>query len=233
MTLKKYPANERGVSGMGWLHSRFSFSFAHYYDPDRMSFGALRVLNDDVIDGGGGFPLHRHDNMEIITIVTQGTLRHEDSEGHGGILKAGDVQVMSAGSGIEHAELNNSSTEPLALFQLWIMTKKRDIPPRYDQKSFSFPKNSFVTLASGLDEEGALTIVQDARVVRGDFEKGFHGIYRFQERKGVFLMVIEGAFLIEGERVERRDVLEITNGDSFSFEIEMEGSMLIIETATD
>jgi quercetin 2,3-dioxygenase len=130
-------AESRGKSELGWLHSRFSFSFANYYNRDKMGFGLLRVLNDDIVKPGTGFGTHPHDNMEIITIVLEGALQHKDSTGSGSIIHEGEVQVMSAGSGITHSEINPSADDKVNLFQLWVFPKERNIKPRYDQKKFS------------------------------------------------------------------------------------------------
>ena len=230
MKTVKYPAESRGTGEAGWLHSKFSFSFASYYNPARMHFGALRVLNDDIIEPANGFGMHEHDNMEIVTIVTEGILEHKDSEGNGGMLRAGDVQVMSAGSGIEHSEFNPSDEEPLALFQLWIGTKERDIKPRYDQKTFVFPLNTLVAVASGDGEDSSLKIHQDARILVGHFGVGSKHTHTIPSGRGVFALAIEGSFQIAGETLNRRDALEITDGHSVTFETPIGGRILLIET---
>src|SRR5471030_3564368 len=132
-----YPANERGKSDIGWLMANFSFSFASYYNPEKVHFGALRVLNDDIIAGGGGFGSHPHDNMEIITIPISGALEHKDSMGNIGVIHAGEVQVMSAGTGVVHSEYNHSKTDDANTLQIWLFPKENNIQPRYDQKSFA------------------------------------------------------------------------------------------------
>src|SRR6516165_7471538 len=131
-----YPASERGHVNFGWLDSHHSFSFGHWYDPAKVHFGALRVLNDDQVRGGGGFGTHPHDNMEIVSIPLQGELSHKDSIGTQGLIKTGDVQIMSAGTGIQHSEMNASKTDPVSFLQIWIIPKKENIKPRYDQKTF-------------------------------------------------------------------------------------------------
>ena len=137
MKYKIYKANERGTADHGWLKANFSFSFAHYYNPENINFGALRVLNDDVIKGGMGFGTHPHDNMEIISIPIKGALKHRDSMSNTWIpLHTGEVQVMSAGTGIQHSEMNNNPTEEVNLFQIWIMPQEQNVSPRYDQKTF-------------------------------------------------------------------------------------------------
>jgi hypothetical protein len=229
MSIVKYPADERGVSEIGWLSSRFSFSFANYYNPNRMGFGTLRVLNDDVIAPGNGFGMHPHDNMEIITVVTGGILEHKDSAGNGGLLYQGDVQVMSAGSGIAHSEWNGSDVEPLALFQLWIETSNPNAVPRYDQKTFTFPNNMLVPVASGLEDVGSLPIYQDARVLVGTYTEGANGSILAGTGRGIFLLVIEGAFTVGGVELGRRDAVEVTEVEGMEFSTVMGGRLLIVE----
>lgn len=229
MKVTRRDSDARGVGEAGWLHSRFSFSFADYYDPDRMGFGKLRVLNDDIIEGGSGFGMHPHANMEIITIVTRGTLAHKDSEGNGGIVTRGGVQVMSAGTGITHSEYNHDVDKQLELFQLWIETKQRGITPRYAQQSFVFPENTLVVVASGLLDAGALAIHQDARVSVGNFTQGNKTSYEIPKGSGVFALVIEGTFTIAGVERNRRDALEITDTELLSLECTSDGALMIVE----
>jgi len=149
--------NTRGAADHGWLRAKHSFSFGGWYNPDRVHFGALRVLNDDYIAGGKGFGRHPHDNMEIITIPMSGQLEHKDSMGNTGIISKGEVQVMSAGTGIEHSEYNHNSDEPVTLFQVWIISGKRNVKPRYDQRAFDFASvnNSFITIVSPMGNDEA------------------------------------------------------------------------------
>ncbi len=137
MKIDIHRAESRGGADYGWLKTRYTFSFANYYDPNRMGFGALRVLNDDTIEGGGGFGTHPHENMEIVTIMLEGTLAHRDNTGSEGALRTGEVQVMSAGTGIRHSEFNGSDTEPIRLLQIWVVPNQNGVTPRYDQKSFT------------------------------------------------------------------------------------------------
>ncbi len=136
MNIQIHRAHERGSADYGWLKPNYYFSFAQYHDPKKIHFGLLRVLNDDFVAGGGGFPAHPHDNMEIVTIPLTGALQHKDNTGGTGIIQAGDIQIMSAGSGIVHSESNASATEPVTLFQVWIFPKQKNIAPRYDQRHF-------------------------------------------------------------------------------------------------
>jgi len=200
-------AASRGKSDLGWLQSRFSFSFADYYDEKRMGFGKLRVLNDDVIAPGKGFGEHPHENMEIITFVMEGALEHKDNTGSTAVLKPGDVQVMSAGSGIVHSEYNHSSTEKVELFQIWVETKQENIQPRHDERSFDVKDNSLTLIVSGNKEENALTIYQDAKFYLG---KNIDTKFDIRESFGVYLMVIEGSLDVDGEKLARRDAIQIS-----------------------
>lgn len=229
MKTNKWENQTRGVGEAGWLHSRFSFSFAGYFNPERMGFGKLRVLNDDIIEGGHGFDMHPHSDMEIITLVTKGRLEHKDSEGHGGILRPGDVQVMSAGSGITHSEYNHAPDEQLALFQLWIETKELGISPQYSQRSFTFPDNTLVVVASGMNDADALVIYQQARIVVGNFAADGGASHAVEKGNGVFVLVIEGTFTVAGVVLERRDALEISDIESFSLKTATGGSIMLIE----
>src|SRR6476646_4488477 len=158
-----HEANNRGKANFGWLDSKHSFSFGHWYDPEKINFGALRVLNDDIVLGGEGFGAHPHDNMEIVSIPLYGALKHKDSTGRNEIIKQFDVQIMSAGSGITHSEFNASETEAVNFLQIWIMPKKRNIEPRYEQKTFSPANrsNRFQTVVAP-DDKDAVWINQDA-----------------------------------------------------------------------
>jgi redox-sensitive bicupin YhaK (pirin superfamily) len=166
-------AEERGSTRTAWLDSRHSFSFAHYYDPKHMGFGPLRVINDDRVAPGGGFPLHPHDNMEIISYVLEGALEHKDSLGSGSVIRAGEVQRMSAGTGIEHSEFNHSKTEPVHFLQIWIMPETYGIGPGYEQKSFAPAGESAFTLIASRDgRDGSVTIHQDASLSLGRLRMG-------------------------------------------------------------
>ncbi len=230
MKTERYDAKTRGFNDAGWLHSNFSFSFANYYDPRRMGYGALRVLNDDIIEPANGFGMHEHDNMEIVTLVTEGVLEHKDSEGNGGTLRGGDVQVMSAGSGIAHSEFNPSDEEPLALFQMWITTKEQNIKPRYDQKTFEFRDNTLVAIASGDGEADALYIHQDASVFVGSFTAGSRHTHTIRKDRGLFVFCIEGTFEIDDDTIGRRDALEISGAQSVTFKTPVGGRIMLIET---
>jgi len=223
-------ANERGHADHGWLNAHHSFSFANWYDPTRVHFGMLRVLNDDIILGGEGFGTHPHNDMEIITIILEGALQHKDNMGNGSVIKPGDVQVMSAGTGVMHSEFNPSPTERANLFQLWIFPKENGIKPRYDQKTFSAEdrKNKIQTVASGFKYNGELYIHQDAALSLADPEKGKSISYPVSKKgNGVYVMVIEGEVEINGEKLSRRDAIGVSETDSFTISA-LENSRLLI-----
>jgi redox-sensitive bicupin YhaK (pirin superfamily) len=233
MKTELHPASSRGTADYGWLKATYSFSFSNFYDPTKIHFGALRVLNDDFIEGGMGFGKHPHDNMEIVTIPLKGAVAHEDSTGTKGIVKAGDVQIMSAGSGIIHSEKNASHTDPLQLFQIWVIPKLKNIQPRYDQKSY-LPedfKNQWKTIVSPLDSNiDSLHVNQDTYFNishlddKKSLEYDLHG-----EKHGVFIMVIEGEISAGGHKLGRRDAIGISEIESISIQAEKASEVLLIE----
>lgn len=227
-----HKASDRGVSNHGWLHSNFSFSFAHWYDPDRMGFGALRVINDDTIDPESGFDLHPHENMEIITIVMSGEITHGDSMGNKKIVRAGDVQVMSAGTGIVHSEQNMSATESLHLFQIWIYPHSRQVTPRYDQKSFGteWSNNTTTLLVSSDGRDDSLMIHQNAFVSRAQYSAGTKLSYTLhQKNNGVYIFVVSGTLRIDNQELHDRDALGVFECNSIDFEILEDARYLIFE----
>lgn len=232
MKTVKYPKDSRGKSELGWLHSRFSFSFANYYNPENMGFGLLRVLNDDTVEPGTGFGTHPHDNMEIITIILDGALEHKDSMGTGSVIKNGEVQVMSAGTGITHSEINASQDEKVSLLQLWIFPKERNIKPRYDQKNFPLEdrKNELKTVVSGLGNKETLYIHQDAAITLGHIEKGKELTYKnIKPGNGYYLFVINGYINLLNEELKERDAMGITDTAEFSVKAVEESRFVIIE----
>lgn len=207
-----YKASDRGHANHGWLNTYHTFSFSNYYNPARINFGALRVVNDDTIAGGMGFGKHPHDNMEIITIPLHGDLEHEDSMGNKGIIRHGDVQVMSAGSGILHSEFNANKDQEVQLFQIWVFPNKENVKPRYQQESLFFTderaKNKLQQIVSPDSNDEGLWIHQDAWFNIGFFEKGFEFDYPLKAAgNGLFAMVIEGSFEVGGKQLDRRDAL--------------------------
>ncbi len=225
-------ANERGFADHGWLKAAHSFSFAQYYDPAKVHFGLLRVLNDDIVAPGMGFGMHGHDNMEIVTIPLKGILAHKDSLGSEGTITAGEVQIMSAGSGIRHSEFNGSASEAVNLLQIWVFPKERNIEPRYDQKRFDtdLAQNRFQILVSPAEEEGALWINQNAVFAKGFFKSG--GTYSYQVKhpgNGAYVFVIEGSIELDSQLLARRDAVGVYDAERFDFEVKEDAQVLVIE----
>jgi redox-sensitive bicupin YhaK (pirin superfamily) len=232
MKTQMIPSKSRGTANHGWLKSNFSFSFSHYYDPTRVHFGMLRVLNDDYIMGGGKFPTHPHDNMEIVTIPLTGAVEHKDNTGGQGIIQSGDIQIMSAGSGIQHSEANASETESLTLFQIWLFPKIKNIQPRYDQRTFDVANrlNTWQIVVSPREEDNALWINQDARFSLTNLTLGNTLSYSNAFKgNGVYLVVINGAVNINGVSVGRRDALGISEIDDFDITATEDAELLAIE----
>ena len=227
-------AQERGLVSFGWLDAKYSFSFGNYYNPDKMNFGALRVLNDDSIAPAMGFGKHPHKNMEIITIVQSGALKHEDSMGNKGIIEAGDIQVMSAGSGIEHSEVNASSQNSLTLFQLWIHSQRQDVTPRYEQKKIAplLTDNAFTTIVKPKQEalKDDIWIHQQAYISIGNFSNETQTKYSMQQsQNGVYIMVIEGSIVVADQTLQHRDAIGLWNTQSVDMSITKNSKVLIVE----
>ena len=227
-----YKAADRGSADYGWLMPNYYFSFAQYHDDDKVHFGLLRVLNDDFIAGGGSFATHPHDNMEIVTIPFTGALKHRDSTGGQGIIQAGDVQIMSAGSGVEHSEANASITDPVTLFQIWVFPKERNITPRYDQRTYELTEriNKWQTVVSPLETDKALWINQDARFSLTKLEAGKSLNYSNAFKgNGVFLVVINGSVKANEQELNKRDALGIYDTDEFIVVAGEDAELLAIE----
>ena len=225
-------ANERGTADHGWLKPAHYFSFGSWNNPSKVHFGQLRVLNDDWIAGGGAFPTHPHDNMEIVTIPFSGALKHKDSTGGAGIIKAGDVQIMSAGTGVQHSEANESPTEPVTLFQLWVFPKERNITPRYDQRSFDVKEREgkWQVVVSPRAEDNALWINQDARFSLANIKAGETIKYKNAfAGNGVYLVVIRGIIEIEGNKYETKDAVGISESESFDITASDDCELLAVE----
>ena len=227
-----YPAKERGHVNLGWLDSFHSFSFGQYNDPKKVHFGALRVVNDDSIAGGGGFGTHPHDNMEIVTIPLEGKLAHKDSTGNEGIISKGDVQIMSAGTGIRHSEYNASSTDYAKLLQIWVFPKQKNIKPAYGQKTFDLNdrKNNWQVVVSPDANENGLNINQDARFSLLNLEAGKTISYDMKWKDaGLYLFVIDGAVKSEGQTLANRDALGISETEKVQVEAVSNAQVLAIE----
>lgn len=228
---KFYAANSRGHINLGWLDTYHTFSFAAYQNPERMRFGVLRVLNDDTIAPGQGFDKHPHDNMEIITIPLEGELEHVDSMGHTEILRPGDIQVMSAGSGLYHSEYNKNEDIPLKLLQIWILTNKRGAEPRYDQASFNKKEciNKSYTIVSPEQNNNPLWIHQDAWLSLGNFDKDITVQYDIKRKdNGVFCFCIKGSFSVDNFTLDKRDGLGISAAESISLQSKADNSEILI-----
>lgn len=224
-------ADTRGLANHGWLISRHTFSFAGYYNPDRINFGALRVLNDDIVKPGMGFGTHPHDNMEIISIPISGSLAHKDSTGREQEIKTGEVQIMSAGSGIYHSEYNYSKENDVNFLQIWILPKEQNIAPKYDQKDFtaSLSNNQLVTVVSPNDEN-ALWINQDAVLSIGNLEKGSKLSYAPKfEGNYVYAFQIEGAVELNGSKLVKRDAAGFVDGGEIAIDVLEDSRLLLIE----
>jgi len=227
-----HKAHTRGHANHGWLDSHHTFSFAGYHDPSRVNFGALRVLNDDIVKGGNGFGRHPHDNMEIISIPLKGALEHGDNTGGHGIIKSGEVQIMSAGSGIAHSEKNASATEAVNFLQIWVFPKERNIQPRYDQKLFLAEEriNKFQTIVSPEKNDQSLWINQDAWFSLGKLTTGFATEYKLNNKNsGVYAFVIEGDVTINDQKLNKRDGLGVWDTDKLSIVADSEAEVLLME----
>jgi len=238
MSIKKILESERGSSNHGWLKAKFSFSFANWYHPEKMGFGALRVLNNDKIAPAGGFPTHSHSDMEIVTIPLKGAVAHKDSTGTDGIIKAGEVQIMSAGTGILHSEYNASETEELELFQIWVIPDTMNLKPRYDQRSFEEAErvNKWQIVVAPNPEkftkqkQKPLKIYQEAYFSLTSLDATKTLEYKFNDsQNGAYLMVVEGEVETEGENFRKRDAAEITNLENFEIKAKQDSKVLVVE----
>jgi len=229
-----HPATTRGAANYGWLQAKYSFSFANFFDPNRIQFGKLRVLNDDIIAPGMGFGKHPHNNMEIITIPQEGSVKHKDSMGNEGIVSAGEIQVMSAGTGIEHSEMNAKPDSPLKLFQVWIFPETENVTPRYDQKSIAslLKPNELTTIVKPKSEatEDELWVHQQAFFNLGEFETDKKFQYTIQSPgHGAYFLVIEGKVTIENDTIENRDAIGVWDTNSIEVSVTKGTRLLVIE----
>ncbi len=228
-----HAADKRGHADHGWLNAHHSFSFANWYDPNKVHFGALRVLNDDIVAGGEGFGRHPHDNMEIITIVLDGKLEHKDSMGHTQQILPNEVQVMSAGSGVTHSEYNPDPKQAANLLQTWIFPDKKNVQPRYDQKMFDPQEriNKLQALVSSIDNAGeGLKIHQDAHIYRTTLEAGksvAHQLHSSQH--GAYIFVIDGSVTIGEQKLGKRDALGISETAGFEMTANATSDVLVFE----
>jgi quercetin 2,3-dioxygenase len=225
-------ADSRGFVDMGWLKTHHTFSFASYYNPERVRFGLLRVLNDDWIDPGKGFDTHPHDNMEIITIPLSGSIRHKDTLGNEYVIQSGEIQRMSAGSGIAHSEYNASNSKKLNLLQIWVFPKIRDIPPRYGQKTFDPKerKNKFQLIISPDERDGSVGVNQDAFFSLSELTQGKSLNYQVNIKgNGLYIFVISGAINILDESLNVRDGMGISEVSEILITAEKDSEILLME----
>ncbi len=227
-----HKADTRGRANHGWLDSHHSFSFANYYNPDRMNFGVLRVLNDDVVAQGRGFGTHPHDNMEIISIPLSGDLEHKDSMGNVTVIKEGDIQVMSAGTGVYHSEFNKNKDKEVRFLQIWLFPNQQNVEPRYDQISITDveKKNEFYQILSPSKEDDGVWIHQNAWFHMGKLDSGKTASYSFKDKdNGVYAFVLEGDVSINGQELNRRDGYGMWNMDQFEVEAQSDAKVLLME----
>ena len=227
-----HSASSRGAADHGWLQAKHSFSFANYYNSERVQFGALRVLNDDIIAPGMGFGTHPHDNMEIITIPLDGTLEHKDSLDNIGVIETDEIQVMSAGSGVYHSEYNKNKDQSVSLLQIWVFPNKKNVTPRYDQKNIKDLKkvNSFYPIVTPNQNGPGMWIHQDAWFHLGEFDKETRINYKINKKgNGVYAFLIEGSVQIDGESLEKRDALGLWDTESFELLANPNSRILLIE----
>ncbi len=227
-----HKAETRGHANHGWLNSYHSFSFANYYNPDRMHFGALRVLNDDTVDAGKGFGTHPHDNMEIISIPLEGDLEHKDSMNNVAVIKNGDIQAMSAGTGIYHSEYNKDREHRVKFLQIWLYPDKRNVEPRYDQVTLKAEDrhNKLQQILSPNPNDEGVWIHQNAWFHLGDFDKGVSAEYKLKAKgSGVYIFVLKGDVKINDQLLNTRDGYGIWETDQFSITAESDAEFLLME----
>ncbi len=226
-----HKSSSRGHANHGWLDSYHTFSFANYYNPDRISFGALRVLNDDTVAGGRGFGSHPHDNMEIVSIPLEGDLEHEDNLGNIAVIRKGDVQIISAGTGVFHSEKNKNQNRPVQFLQIWLFPNKMNGAPRYDQVSLDVKDrhNNFQQILSPNPDDAGVWVQQDAWFSLGKFDEGFTTSYQIKKPgNGVYAFVLEGDVTINGQELNRRDGFGIWGTDQFNFTANSEGAEVLL-----
>lgn len=231
-----HAADSRGDAEHGWLKSRHTFSFAEYYDPQRMGFGVLRVINDDCVQGGMGFGRHPHQDMEIISLPLSGDLAHKDSMGNGSIIKNGDIQVMSAGTGITHSEMNANADKPVKFLQIWVLTRKNGIKPRYQQVTIADQAklNDFQQILSPNADDDGVWIHQDAWFSLANFDKDTSRYYQIKKSgNGVYVFVIKGSANIDGQQLGERDGLGIWDTDGFELTATSDAQILLMDVPMD
>ncbi len=231
--IKIHDRDLRGAGKTGWLNSHHTFSFGSFHDPARMGFKSLRVINDDYVIGGAGFPMHGHKDMEIITYVLDGVLEHKDSIGTQGIIKPGDIQRMSAGSGIEHSEFNHSKDDELHLLQIWILPETKNIEPGYEQKHVAadIEHGTFKLVGDRHGTDGAIIIHQDVKMLVALLHEGQETSYDFDKGRGGFLQIARGKITLNGEVLKEGDGAEITDTSSITIKAEADSELILFDMA--
>lgn len=227
-----HKSETRGDANHGWLHSRHTFSFANYYDPDRVHFGMLRVLNDDIVEAGMGFGTHPHDNMEIISIPLEGDLEHKDSMGNISVIRHGDVQVMSAGSGITHSEYNKNKDKPVRFLQIWVFPNRNNVKPRYDQITLKITDrlNRFQQILSPDPDDEGVWIYQNAWFHIGKFEEGYSADYQLKAKgNGIYAFILSGDVMIGDQELNKRDGFGIWDVDKLTVKAITDAEFLLME----
>jgi len=227
-----HKSETRGDANHGWLHSRHTFSFADYYDPERMNFGMLRVLNDDTVQAGMGFGTHPHNNMEIISIPLEGDLEHKDSMGNVSVIRHGDVQVLSAGTGIAHSEYNKNKDIPVKFLQIWVIPRIRNVKPRYDQITLNIEdrRNKIQQILFPNPDDEGVWIYQNAWFHLGKFDRGFMADYSIKAKgNGVYAFILSGKVTINGQELALRDGLGLWELDKLSIKADTEAEFLLME----
>ncbi|WP_201575363.1 pirin family protein [Psychrobacter sp. H8-1] len=227
-----HAADSRGNADHGWLKSRHTFSFANYHNPERMGFGALRVINDDFVIGGQGFGKHSHRDMEIISIPLSGKLGHGDNIGNNGIIETGEIQVMSAGTGITHSEMNGDNEEAVKFLQIWVIPNKMNVEPRYQQIRMDeiMQPNKFNQVLSPNADDAGVWIHQNAWFSMGDFDKGLTETYQLKDpSNGVYIFVISGKVVVNGNTLDTRDGLGVWDTKNFTMDVEEDAKVLLME----
>lgn len=226
-------ANEHHKSEMDWLSTYYHFSFADYFDPKKMNYGPLRVFNDDTIQPGQGFDLHPHRDMEIVTYVIDGELEHEDNRGNKGVIRPGEIQVMTAGYGIMHAERNHSDKKPLHLLQMWVIPDKKELVPSWQQKTYSKEQrlDKLLQVVSPIDSNsnGALTVHQNASFYVSSLTSGAEISHKLQSGQKAYVFVIGGKVQINGTTLEERDAAKIEDESKLAIKSEKPSELILIE----
>jgi len=227
-----HAADSRGDANHGWLKSKHTFSFANYHNPERMGFGALRVINDDFVIGGQGFGKHSHRDMEIISIPLSGKLGHGDNIGNNGIIETGEIQVMSAGTGITHSEMNGDDKEEVKFLQIWVIPNKMNVEPRYQQVRMDdiLKPNEFNQVLSPNADDAGVWIHQDAWFSMGDFDQGVTQTYQLKDpNNGVYIFVISGKVVVNGNTLDTRDGLGVWDTKNFTMDVIDDAKVLLME----